>query len=176
MKAIVEIHREGWKSPFMHEVYLDEYAQDNQMWADKPRTMLKKVATAQAFRLCFPDEMGGMPYTSDELPDNMVRNVTPEGQQESSETETVETVQAVAVESNPEWAHWKADKYPSVRDGITESMKVLGLPKDAIKAIGRQMQEMLDTKDWRSLEELQAGLYERVINTEIEAETKEELF
>lgn len=66
--AKVSIHREGWDQPFEHEVYLDEYAQDNEMWANKPRTMLKKVAIAQAFRMAFPDEMGGMPYTSDELP------------------------------------------------------------------------------------------------------------
>ena len=29
--------------------------------------MTKKVAMAQAFRLCFPDEFGGMPYTNDEI-------------------------------------------------------------------------------------------------------------
>ena len=29
--------------------------------------MTKKVAIAQGFRLCFPDELGGMPYTADEL-------------------------------------------------------------------------------------------------------------
>ena len=69
--AKIKITREGWIEPFEHEVYLDEYAQDNEMWANKPRTMLKKVCIAQAFRLCFPDEMGGMPYTSDELPDEM---------------------------------------------------------------------------------------------------------
>jgi phage recombination protein Bet len=66
--AKIEINRADWDKPFEHEVYLDEYAQDNEMWANKPRTMLKKVCIAQAFRMCFPDEMGGMPYTSDELP------------------------------------------------------------------------------------------------------------
>lgn len=66
--AKIEIHRSDWDKPFEHEVYLDEYAQDNDMWASKPRTMLKKVVIAQAFRMAFPDEMGGMPYTSDELP------------------------------------------------------------------------------------------------------------
>ncbi len=84
MRAIVEIHRTNWPEPFRHEVYLDEYALDNEMWAAKPRTMLKKVAIAQAFRMVFPDEMGGMPYTSDELPDEMTRNVT-----EESETHVV---------------------------------------------------------------------------------------
>ena len=30
--------------------------------------MLKKVAIAQAFRLAFPDEMGSLPYTAEEMP------------------------------------------------------------------------------------------------------------
>jgi hypothetical protein len=30
--------------------------------------MIKKVAISQAFRLCFPVEIGGMPYTADEMP------------------------------------------------------------------------------------------------------------
>jgi phage recombination protein Bet len=72
LKAIVEIRRADWTDPFVHEVYLDEYSQDNDMWANKPRTMLKKVAIAQAFRMCFPDEFGGMPYTQDELSDGQV--------------------------------------------------------------------------------------------------------
>ena len=71
IKAICTIYRKDWSHPFVHEVYMREYAQQNSMWKSKPITMIKKVAIAQAFRLCFPDEFGGMPYTSDELPDNM---------------------------------------------------------------------------------------------------------
>jgi hypothetical protein len=36
--------------------------------------MIKKVAMAQGFRLCFSDELGGMPYTADELPDQVGQN------------------------------------------------------------------------------------------------------
>jgi hypothetical protein len=36
-------------------------------WKNKPVTMTKKVAMAQGFRLCFSDELGGMPYTAEEL-------------------------------------------------------------------------------------------------------------
>jgi phage recombination protein Bet len=75
--AKVEIHRKDWEKPFLHEVYLEEYAQENEMWASKPRTMLKKVAIAQAFRMVFPDEFGGMPYTQDELPDYMTAERAP---------------------------------------------------------------------------------------------------
>lgn len=69
--ATCTIYRKGSDHPFEWTVDFDEYDQGNEMWRSKPLTMIKKVAIAQAFRLAFPDEIGGMPYTSDELPDNM---------------------------------------------------------------------------------------------------------
>lgn len=71
MKACIEIHRRDWKEPLYHEVFMGEYKQKNHMWDEKPATMLKKVCIAQGFRLAFPDELGGIPYSSEELPDNM---------------------------------------------------------------------------------------------------------
>jgi len=68
LKAVVTIHRKDWSHPFVHEAYWAEYKQDNRMWDSKPLTMIKKVAIAQAFRMCFPDEFGGMPYTEEEAP------------------------------------------------------------------------------------------------------------
>lgn len=95
--AKVTIYRKDWNHPFIHKVYWKECKQMtydrekkifklNSMWDKMGNFMLKKVATAQAFRLCFPDEMGGLPYTSDELPDEMTtgfnaKNVTPEAKQ-----------------------------------------------------------------------------------------------
>lgn len=37
-----------------------------------PKFMLRKVAIAQGFRLCFPDELGEMPYTADEITEGVV--------------------------------------------------------------------------------------------------------
>lgn len=77
MRAILTVFRKDWSHPFKHEVYFGEVAKKDRdgkpmsMWKTMPKFMLKKVAIAQGFRLAFPDEMGGMPYTSDELPDNM---------------------------------------------------------------------------------------------------------
>lgn len=74
LKAIITIHRKDWSQPFTHEVYFGEVCQKtkdgrlNSIWAKMPRFMTKKVAIAQGFRLCFSDELGGMPYTADELP------------------------------------------------------------------------------------------------------------
>lgn len=75
LKAIVEVYRKDWTKPLIHEAYYSEYVQTkkdgtpNRFWATKPRTMIKKVAISQAFRLAFPDEFDGMPYTSDEVVD-----------------------------------------------------------------------------------------------------------
>ena len=79
MKAILIIYRKDWSHPFKHEAYFAEVAKKNydgkpqSMWATMPRFMLKKVAVAQGFRMAFPDEFGGMPYTADELPENMTK-------------------------------------------------------------------------------------------------------
>lgn len=78
LKAIVTIYRNDWSRPFKHEVYFEEVVQRkkdgsiNAMWAKMPKFMLRKVAIAQGFRLCFPDELGGMPYTADEISEAMV--------------------------------------------------------------------------------------------------------
>lgn len=73
LKAVITIHRKDWDHPFTHEVYYSEYVQKTKdgyptkFWKDKPFTMLKKVAISQGFRLCFSDELGGLPYTSEEM-------------------------------------------------------------------------------------------------------------
>ncbi|PKL19543.1 MAG: phage recombination protein Bet [Spirochaetae bacterium HGW-Spirochaetae-5] len=71
--ARITIHRKDWEHPFTHDVHLSEYKENNKMWKEKPMTMLKKVAMAQGFRLAFPDEMGGLPYAEEELPDTMTK-------------------------------------------------------------------------------------------------------
>lgn len=65
------VYRKDRNHPTVEQVFFDEFAQTNSMWKTKPRLMLKKVAIANAFRKAFPVEFGGMPYTNDELPDNM---------------------------------------------------------------------------------------------------------
>lgn len=73
LTATITIHRNDWAHPFKHEVYFEEAANRtkdgnlNAIWKKMPRFMLKKVAIAQGFRLCFSDELGGMPYTQDEI-------------------------------------------------------------------------------------------------------------
>lgn len=73
LKATVTIYRKDRQHAFIWEAYYDECVQTKRdgtvtaFWK-KANFMTKKVAISQAFRLCFSDELGGMPYTSDELP------------------------------------------------------------------------------------------------------------
>lgn len=73
LKATVTIHRKDRSHPFTWEAEYNEYVQKTKdgyvtkFWK-KAHTMIKKVAISQGFRLCFSDELGGMPYTSEETP------------------------------------------------------------------------------------------------------------
>jgi phage recombination protein Bet len=48
-----KVYRSDFERPFYAEVYLEEYRQNNTMWNQKPKTMLKKVAESQALRQAF---------------------------------------------------------------------------------------------------------------------------
>jgi phage recombination protein Bet len=73
IKAVIEIERKDFDKPFIHEVVFSEYVQKtkagkvNKFWAEKPQTMLKKVAISQGFRMCFNEILGGLPYTKEEV-------------------------------------------------------------------------------------------------------------
>lgn len=71
VSCICTVYRKDRAHPTREEVFFDEYNKGNDMWIQKPRTMLKKVAIVSAFRKAFPFDFGGMPYTNDELPDHM---------------------------------------------------------------------------------------------------------
>jgi len=64
--AKLTIHRKDWKDPFEWEVKLSEFSKNQATWKQIPEFMAKKVVIAQGFRLAFPDEIGGMPYTKEE--------------------------------------------------------------------------------------------------------------
>lgn len=88
LTAHITIYRKDWSRPFKHEVDWREYTQDNSMWFEKPKTMLKKVVIAQGFRLCFPDEMGGLPYIEDEIGEPQIieaREVTENKEKKSTQ-------------------------------------------------------------------------------------------
>lgn len=104
MAATVTIYRKDWGHPFKHTVYYRECVQinkktgkPNSVWGKMPSFMTKKVAIAQAFRLCFPDEFGGMPYTNDEIVnDDEIKNM------KSANVETTKTEPIVSDEKASE--------------------------------------------------------------------------
>ena len=74
LAATVTIWRKDWTHSFTHTAFYTECVQiskktgkPNAVWQKQPLFMTRKVAIAQAFRLCFSDEFGGMPYTNDEM-------------------------------------------------------------------------------------------------------------
>lgn len=73
LKAVLEIYRHDWAHPFVHEVHFSEAVQRDpageptSFWRRMPKFQLRKVCISQGFRLCFPEELGGIPYEPAEL-------------------------------------------------------------------------------------------------------------
>lgn len=106
-KAKVTIWRKDWQHPFEHEVFMSEVKQNSPIWSKMPIFMMKKVCVEQGMRLCFPDEMGGMPYGEEELSYDKViaseqpieeRNVTPAVVEQPVTVEQSETVEVSNLE------------------------------------------------------------------------------
>lgn len=76
-KATLTIHRKDWKEPFVWETLRAEVAYtyskkagrtERALHKSQPAFQLKKCCISQGFRMCFPTELGGMPYIREELP------------------------------------------------------------------------------------------------------------
>ena len=65
--CVCNVYRKDRSRPVTAKVYFSEYTQNNSMWNSKPHVMLEKVAIGTAFRRAFPVDLGGMPYTSEEI-------------------------------------------------------------------------------------------------------------
>lgn len=61
-----EVYVEGKLKPIYVAVSLSEYSTGKSTWAQKPATMIRKVAKMQALREAFPNALSGM-YTAEEL-------------------------------------------------------------------------------------------------------------
>lgn len=55
-----EVYRKDRKYPIIAKVGFDEYNKGKSLWAEKPKTMIRKVAIVQAMREAFPSNLGGM--------------------------------------------------------------------------------------------------------------------
>jgi phage recombination protein Bet len=85
-KAVLTIYRKDWDHPFVWEAYRNEFDTGKSTWKAMPTFMLKKVAIGQGFRVCFPEELGGMPYVAEELgQDGQLLTPVPQGPSELSQ-------------------------------------------------------------------------------------------
>lgn len=140
MRATITIYRKDWTHPFIHTVYFAEYVQlkhdgtPNKFWKEKGITMIKKVAMAQGFRLCFSDENGGMPYTSEEIAGEQV-------------------MEAIIVETNPIQQQAKR-KYTKKSDG--DNTKLIAQIRTAmdLDSLRKIWEENPQCKDTDSLKQL----------------------
>ena len=67
MVAKFRAKRKDWEEVFEWEVYRSEFDKNQSTWRTMPKFMLKKCAIAQGMRLLFPEELGGMPYSPEEI-------------------------------------------------------------------------------------------------------------
>jgi len=65
----ITIHRKDWNQPFVWDIERIEFDTGKSTWLKRPGFMCKKTNIGQGFRLCFPDELGGLPYLPEEIPD-----------------------------------------------------------------------------------------------------------
>lgn len=65
--ATVTIYRKSWEYPFVWTVHCKEVKKETRSWKEMPLFMLRKVAIAQAFRICFPEHLGSLPYEEAEV-------------------------------------------------------------------------------------------------------------
>ncbi len=65
--CIIQIKRKDASKEMSWFVPFAEVDRGTAVWKKMPIFMLKKSAIAQAFRLCFPDVVGGLPYAEGEL-------------------------------------------------------------------------------------------------------------
>jgi len=71
-QAKVRIYRKDRQYPFIWEVDRKEFDKGRAMWKTMGNHMLKKVAISQSFRLFFASDIGGMPYTKEEMPGEVI--------------------------------------------------------------------------------------------------------
>ena len=138
-----KVYRKDRKMPVTSNVFMNEYNTGKSLWKTKPKTMLEKVAIATAFRRAFPTDFGGMPYTQDELPEEMtqpqMRDVSPAPNSSEIPNSSPEPVQEAPqkVKATPE----QIDEMAKLAKDFTEQelaefrAKYIGYPDKMITAM-----------------------------------------
>lgn len=152
LRAEITIHRRDFQHPFIHEVYFSEYFGTtkegalNKFWGSKPMTMIKKVAMAQGFRLCFSDELGGMPYTAEEMNTMEVDHMVIEEKTNSPKKSEQPKQITIQVEPNPETLR---DEINNLAKAMTEVSQATDM--DQLINIWRKFTNLHGNPDFKKL-------------------------
>jgi phage recombination protein Bet len=142
-KAVVEIWRKDWSKPFIHEVFWKEAAQKKKdgtltsFWKKQPKFQLKKVAISQAFRMAFPDELGGMAYDAAELPEEMT--TPPERVVSPDDSSKKRKSSGKAPKLAPEKAKSNTIQFPSKKDKPADANPPKANGQEELTAAIREM-------------------------------------
>ncbi|MCK5127964.1 MAG: phage recombination protein Bet [candidate division Zixibacteria bacterium] len=145
----VKVYRKDWKRPLYHEVDFEEYAKRRkdgsltQFWAKMPKTMIKKVAVSQGYRLTFPDEMGDLPYIVEEIEHVREQELPDASKRYTEETEESKEAEEKA-DARAEKAH--ISNYQVTEISRLETMLVDKFQTDPEFLVNRYYTEFKDKK------------------------------
>lgn len=135
ISGTITIYRKDRTHDFKHTVYMNEVigvkkdGNVNSMWQKMARFMLKKVAIAQGFRLCFPLDFGDMPYTSDEIPNEQNEQKAPQQKAPQQQAQSTLAQESKAFEEkkkiNEEIKNLIESTYPDGTAVFTEEDKAM---------------------------------------------------
>lgn len=106
-----KVYRKDKKFPFSQTVSLTEYDKKQSQWKDRPSTMIRKVAIAQAMREAFPTNLGAM-YTEDEMSEKPVETQVAEEIKENANREVIDIEPVVDLEVKEQEHQMSIDDEP----------------------------------------------------------------
>jgi len=155
-KARVTIWRKDWKEPFIWEVDRAEFDKKQSTWKQMSNFMLKKVCIAQAFRLAFPDELGGMPYTHEEQ--QIIQQSQPQSKIIDIKTEEVEIEEA---KEEPKTRNYKfLQEMQKIKKEVGEDVYYEVLEAYGFKKSSEILDRNTQVKIYKELKELSKNLKE----------------
>lgn len=174
-KAVCTIYRKDWTQPFIWEVDKSEFDKNQSTWKSMGKFMLKKVCLAQAFRICFPDEMGGLPYIVEEIHNEIEEKeqtkVSIPNEEEKLPEETQKKIDEFLSEEKKELT--TKEKIDNVVSAISKIGEELKLSKKQFLDI---MEKHLGTRDekWRDWNDLIVldHLFDILVKEKIKERTK----
>lgn len=155
--ATITIYRKDWSKPFEWTVYRSEVDKGQSTWKTMPKFMLEKVAIGQGFRLCFPDELGGLPYLREEIAD-------------APAAPPVETITVEEVPQTPQPEQSEVADEPKVQETVENSTTISEAQRKRLFAVARangisddELKEILAGMGISSTKDILKSEYDEII-------------